>query len=220
MTHEPFSGILFDMDGVLFDSEDLIAEAGCRLFREKYGQEVAAEAFLPFVGTGERRYLGGVAQQFGITLDIPVDKALVYGWYLDMIPGRLRILPGARDFVAACRAGGLRTAVATSADRIKMEGNLREAGWLDGTFDALVTGSDMAHAKPAPDIFLTAADRLDLAPAQCLVIEDAVSGIQAAVAAGCRCLALTTSFPEEVLLEAGADRVIPDLSHAGDPCLL
>lgn len=197
--------ILFDMDGVLCDSEPLIAEAACRMFAERHGVRVQPSDFHPFVGTGEDRYLGGVAEKYGVTLRRPDDKARVYEIYLEIIPGRLRPLPGVREFIAAARAGGWRLAVATSADRIKLEGNLREIGLPPETFDAAVVGEDIERKKPAPDIFLLAARRVGVPPERCVVVEDAVSGVQAAKAAGARCLGLTGTYTAEALRAAGAD---------------
>jgi beta-phosphoglucomutase-like phosphatase (HAD superfamily) len=98
-------------------------------------------------------------------------------------------------------------------------GNLRELGLPPGTFDAVVVGEDIIHKKPAPDIFLEAARRLGLEPQACLVIEDAVSGVQSAKAAGAQCLGLTTSFAPEQLLSAGADWTAPDLERFPDQVL-
>ena len=90
-------------------------------------------------------------------------------------------------------------------------GNLREIGLPPSTFDVVVHGDQVARKKPAPDIFLEATRRLGLEPSSCLVIEDAISGIAAAKAAGARCLAVTTSFPPERLAEA--DWIAPGLDH-------
>ncbi|MCX6997206.1 MAG: HAD-IA family hydrolase [Kiritimatiellaeota bacterium] len=210
----PCRGIIFDMDGVLCDSEPLIAEAAGRMFREKYGAPVQPEDFQPFIGTGEARFLGGVAEKYGVRLEPAADKARTYAIYLELIRGRLRPLPGALDFVADSRARGLRLAVATSADRVKLDGNLREIGLSPTLFDALVTGSEVPRKKPHPDIFLRAAEKLGLPPADCLVVEDAPSGLQAGRAAGCRCLGLTTSFAAAVLTAAGANWIAADLEHA------
>lgn len=209
----PARGILFDMDGVLCDSEPLIAEAACRMFAERHGVGVTAADFHPFVGTGEDRYLGGVAEKYGVTLRKPDDKARVYEIYLELIPGRLRPLPGVIEFIAAARAAGWRLAVATSADRIKMEGNLREIGLPAAMFDAVVTGEDIEHKKPAPDIFRLAARRIGAPPGRCVVIEDAVSGVTAAKAAGARCLGLTGSYPADELRRAGADWIADGLDR-------
>ena len=90
-------------------------------------------------------------------------------------------------------------------------GNLKEIGLGPDLFDAIVVGEDVSQKKPAPDIFLLAADYLKLKPEECLVVEDAVSGVAAAKAAGSRCLALTTSFGREEL--AQADLFAADLAH-------
>jgi HAD superfamily hydrolase (TIGR01509 family) len=198
------------MDGVLVLSEPLLAEAAIAMFAEK-GHLVAPEEFRPFIGAGEDRYIGGVAEARGIPLDPVRDKARTYELYLQRIKGRLHPLPGAREFVSACRRRGLPIAVASGADRIKVEGNLREVGLAPSLFDAIVDGTEVVRKKPAPDIFVEACRRIGVDPAACLVIEDAVSGVVAAKAAGTRCLALTTSFRPAELTEA--DWIAPDLAH-------
>ena len=203
-------GVIFDMDGVLVLSEPFIAEASIRMFAEK-GYTVRPEEFRPFIGMGEDRFIGGVAEARGIPLDTARDKARTYAIYLDLIKGHLHALPGVRDFVASCREHGLALAVASSADEIKVAGNLHEIGLPPSTFDVVVNGSQVARKKPAPDIFLEACHRLGLDPSACLVVEDALSGVAAAKAAGCRCLAVTTSFPGDKLADAGADWVAPGL---------
>lgn len=207
------SGVIFDMDGVLVESEPFIAEAAVRMFAEK-DVEVTHNDFRPFIGTGEDRFLGGVAEAKGVTLEMPRDKERTYALYLELIPGQLQPLPGVAEFIGRCRLLGLKLAVASSADRIKVMGNLRELGLPADTFDAVVVGEDSTHKKPAPDIFLEAARRLGLEPSVCLVIEDAVSGVTAARAAGSRCLGLTTSFSAEQLASAGADWTAMDLAVA------
>jgi HAD superfamily hydrolase (TIGR01509 family) len=210
---QPFAGVIFDMDGVLCLSEPFIAEAGCRMFAEAHGVTVRLEDFVPFIGTGEDRFLGGVAAKYGVTLSMPRDKERTYAIYLDIIKGRLQPLSGVREFITGCRRRGLRLAVATSADRVKMDGNLREIGLPAETFDACVTGSEIVHKKPAPEIFLRAAEKLALPPSRCLVVEDAPNGIAAGKSAGSRCLGLTTSFDAATLTRAGADWIAANLSR-------
>src|SRR4051794_9936315 len=179
----PLSGIIFDMDGVLCDSEPFIAAAAMEMFLQTYGQAVVRGDFAPFVGAGEDRFIGGVAEKYAVTLTMPRDKLRTYAIYLDLIQGQLQPLPGAVDFIHASRRRGLKLAVATSADRIKLEGNLKQIGVPPDTFDAVVTGDDVERKKPDPQIFLLAADRLKLPPEQCLVIEDATNGVRAGKAA-------------------------------------
>jgi HAD superfamily hydrolase (TIGR01509 family) len=203
-------GVILDMDGVLVDSEPFMKEAATRMFAER-GVTVSADDFDPYIGTGETRILKGVAEKYGIPVDVERDKARTYAIYLALIPGRLRPLPGVYDFIAECRRRCLKLAVASSADDVKVRGNLHELHLEATAFDALVNGSQVERKKPAPDIFLAAAARLGLAPTECLVVEDAVAGVAAAKAAGSRCLALTTSFPADRL--TAADWIAPNLAH-------
>ena len=209
-------GVIFDLDGVLAVSEPLLAEAATALFAEK-GVMMTADDFRPFIGMGEDRYIGGPARAKGIPLDPERDKARLYEIYEEVIRGRLQALPGAREFVAECRRRGLAIAVASGADRTKVIANLREIGMPESGFDSVVDGTQVVHKKPAPDIFLEACRRLSLTPGQCLVIEDAVSGVAAARAAGMRCLGLTTSFEAREL--SGADWIASDLAHAPNEAL-
>lgn len=208
-----FRGVIFDMDGVLCDSEPFICEAACRMFRQRYGIAVRPVDFVPFVGAGENRYLGGVAAKYGIALDLEADKRRTYEIYLELIRGRLRPLAGVHEFLARCRSLGMKLAVATSADEVKMQGNLQEIGVGPECFDVTVNGLEVAQKKPDPELFLSAIGRLGLAPAECLVVEDAPNGVVAAVRAGAACLGLTTSFSAEELAAAGARWTAPDLAH-------
>jgi HAD superfamily hydrolase (TIGR01509 family) len=202
--------VIFDMDGVLADSEPLICAAACAMFRER-GVAVSPDDFLPFVGAGENRYIGGVAEKHGVALDLAEAKARTYALYLEMVPGRLHVFPGAVELVAACRARGWPCAVASSADRIKVEANLAKIGLPRAWWPAVVTAEDVERRKPDPALFLTAAARLGAAPARCTVVEDAVNGIAAAKAAGMRCVAVATTFPAAAL--AAADVVRPSVAE-------
>src|SRR5215471_15277515 len=133
--------VIFDMDGVLTDSEPLINTAAIAMFKEK-GLTVQPEDFLPFVGTGEDRYIGGVAEKYHFPLDLAAAKARTYEIYLELVPKQLRAFPGAVELVRNCRALGLRVAVASSADCVKIEANLRQIGLPPESWDAIVTGEE------------------------------------------------------------------------------
>jgi len=199
------SVVIFDMDGVLTDSEPVINAAAIAGLKE-FGVEAAPEDFEPFVGMGEDRYIGGVAELHGVPYKLEM-KRRVYEIYLQILPGMIRSFPGVHRLLCELRNRGIRMAVASSADRVKVEANLRAIDVDLGWFGAIVAGEDVERKKPSPDIFLTAAAKLGADPSQCCVVEDAVSGVQAAKSAGMRCVAVAQSFPADRLSDAGADCV-------------
>ena len=210
------TAVIFDMDGVLTDSEPLINAAAVQMFKE-LGLSVSPNDFLPLVGTGEDRYIGGVAELHKFPIDLPHAKRRTYEIYLDLVPTQLEVFPGARALVSHCRVAGLKVAVASSADRIKVAANLAKIGLPLESWDAVITGEDVVNKKPAPEIFLKAAERLGKAASQCVVVEDAVNGVRAALAAGMRCVAVAQSFAPDLLSAANlvrgsiADVSVPDL---------
>jgi len=110
------------MDGVLVLSEPFIAAAAMAMFAEK-GFTVRAEEFRPFIGAGEDRFIGGVAAARGIPIEPERDKARTYAIYLEKIRGHLQPLPGAKEFVEQCAGRGLKLAIASGSDTIKVEAN-------------------------------------------------------------------------------------------------
>lgn len=194
-------GILFDMDGVLIDSESLTTEAAILFFANK-GYTVTHEDFYPFYGTGEKGYFMGVADKYGIPFNLETDKIEIYNLYKELALDKVKLIPGVFDFIKLCKSKGLALAVATSAVSYKMNINLEFLNMQTGVFGALVSSEDITNNKPHPEIFLKAADKLGLQPAECLVVEDAPSGVKAAKTAGCKCLALTTTFGADELTEA------------------
>ena len=201
-------GYIFDMDGVLCDSESFIAEAAMVMFKTRYQVEVTRADFEPFIGMGEDRYLGGVAEKYSIDLDLEADKAETYRLYGSCVKGKLQALPGVKAFLARAKEADIRLAVATSADEIKMRTNLKEMELGESLFDALVSGLEIAHKKPAPDIFVEAARRLQLPTSACVVFEDALNGVKAAKLAGAYCIGVTSSFSLTALKNVGADQTI------------
>jgi HAD superfamily hydrolase (TIGR01509 family) len=202
--------VVFDMDGVLTDSEPVINAAAIAGLRE-FGIDPKPEDFLPFVGTGEDGYIGGVAARYGLAY-VPEMKRRVYEIYLEILPGMIRAFPGVHELLRALMSREIRLALASSADRIKVEANLGAIGIAPSWFGAVVVGEDVELKKPKPDIFLTAARRLMVPPPACCVVEDAPSGIQAAKAAGMRCVAVAQTFAASVLREAGPDVILESVS--------
>src|SRR3954451_21749963 len=92
-------GIIFDMDGVLCDSEAFICEAATRMFQQVHHVKVTPEDFVTVIGAGEDRYVGGPAEKYGVKLVMPRDKLTTYEIYLEIIRGRLPPLPGGAQFI-------------------------------------------------------------------------------------------------------------------------
>ncbi len=209
------TGILFDMDGVLIDSEEYISKAAV-LYFESIGVAVQPSDFIPFVGAGENRYLGGVAEKYGVDIEIERAKELTYQFYEQLITDKETALPGVMRFLANAHKAGFRMALATSADKPKMEINLKVMGLERSWFEVLINGKDLERKKPFPDIYQMAAGHMGLDPSECIVFEDATNGVQAAKAAGSLCCGLTTSFSGDQLRAVGADFIVGVLDDFED----
>jgi cytidine deaminase len=216
MPARAFDAVIFDMDGVLCDSEPYWAAAATEMFRRRYGVAVASDDFLPFVGAGDDRYLAGTAEAHGVTADLAVDKALTYEIYLELIQGTMPPIRGVREFLADTREAGLLLAVATGSGRPKLDGNLAAIGVPEGTFDVVVSAEQITRKKPDPETFLHAIERLGVPATRCLVVEDARNGVLAGRAAGCAVLGILSSSPASVLLGAGAFTVAEDFTVVPD----
>ena len=204
--------ILFDMDGVLIDSEELMAKSGILALRE-FGVEASASDFLPFVGRGEDKYIGGVAEKHGVRYDTAM-KDRAYDYYGQMVQADATVPEDTPPTLKALHARGIKMAICSSADRVKVRYNLRAIGADESLFGAIVTGSDVERKKPAPDIYLKGASLLGEQPEDCLVVEDAPSGIQAAHAGGIRAAGIASSFSaQELTQQADPEYLINTLSE-------
>ncbi len=206
--------VIFDMDGTLVDSEPAITHAAIEVIR-RLGYEAKEEEFKPFTGMGDDKFIGGVLENHGGVYKTEY-KDEAYRIYCETAKDTVKVYPWSREIIEALHKKGYRLAVASASDIVKVTCNLNCIGVDLSLFDAIVTGSDVTRKKPAPDIFLKAAEKIGAEPQSCIVAEDAVSGVQAAKAAGMTAIAVTTSFSEEALAEAGADRITDDLAVLPD----
>lgn len=201
--------VIFDMDGVLIDSEAAITEAALEALSE-YGIKADFEDFKQFTGMGDDLFVGGVARLHGGEYK-PEMKYRAYELYKENAAS-IHVYPWTRKLIEDVTAVGLKKAVASAADQIKVDANLKVIGVSASDFSAVITGIDVKNKKPAPDIFLAAAKAAGVAPQNCVVVEDALSGVRAAKAAGMLACAVTTSFSASELISAGADHVTDALS--------
>jgi beta-phosphoglucomutase len=185
--------IIFDIDGTLVDNMALHAEA-FSVFAGRHG--------LAPLTPEDRARLDGRrnSEIFPILFnrEVPREEWMAYetekeGLYRELSRGRLSPMKGLMRLLSHYRAAGVPMALATSAPEPNVVHTLDEIG-LTGEFQIIVRGDQVGRGKPAPDVFIAAAERLTMAPADCLVFEDAPMGIVAAQAAGMPVVALTTSF--------------------------
>ena len=204
------SGVIFDMDGVLFDTERLGA-AGWKLAARQLNIPLDDAFISHFRGRNIPDSRAYYKARLGRD-DYDAARAIRVA-YADAIIEKegVPVKPGVRALLEALKQRGIPAALATGTVRERALGYLRQAG-IDGFFSFAIGGDEVAHAKPAPDIFLQAAAGLRRAPSTCMVIEDSVNGLTAARAAGCIPVMvpdLTPYSPElSSVCDAHAERLI------------
>jgi HAD superfamily hydrolase (TIGR01509 family) len=177
--------VVFDMDGVLVDSEPFGFEALRR---------VMARHGLPYREEENAEFLGRTTLDSCRILKtrhrLPESEETLADWYVEGMLEQIARGPipmaGVPEVLRRVRAAGYRMALASSAEPRVIDANLGALG-LRPLFEAVVSGTQVARGKPAPDVFLAAAERLGVPPAACLVVEDSRNGLLAAKAAGMRC---------------------------------
>lgn len=182
--------VIFDLDGVLVDTGEFHKQAWQDL-AEREGFSLTDEFFYRTFGMQNDQIIPQLVEDI-----TPDTLERMSTWketrFRELIRGRLTLLDGALTLLENLKAEAFQLAVGSSAPKINMEFMLTETG-VYHHFDALVCGEDVQHGKPAPDTFLKAAEKLHIFPHRCVVVEDAVQGIQAAHSAGMPVVAVTTT---------------------------
>jgi HAD superfamily hydrolase (TIGR01509 family) len=198
---EPLLGVLFDMDGLLVDTEPLWFEVESTVMARLGGSWGPSDQAALVGGSLNRSldYLLGKATR-------PASRETVAGWMVDGMVGLLTtrpvpVLPGARELVTEVTAAGVPYGLVTSSERPVMEAVL---GRLEVTFPVTVCGDDVSHSKPDPEPYLLAAAKLGADPRQCVALEDSPNGVGAAEAAGC----VTVAVPSMVPIPATGTRLV------------
>ena len=207
-----FEAVIFDMDGLLIDTE-VLARVTWRMAASDCGFELDDALFEQLVGRTRRDSGVILTDRFGDGFSLETFRARCSShWEVVVAERGIALKPGALELLAVLDARRLPRAVATSTGRDGAERSLALAGVLD-RFPVLVTGDLVERGKPAPDIFLLAAERLGVAPDACLVLEDSISGIRAADAAGMTPVMIPDLVAPSAEIERLAYRVLPSL-HA------
>ncbi|WP_327426810.1 HAD family hydrolase [Streptomyces sp. NBC_01236] len=183
------TSVIFDLDGTLVDSEPNYFEAG--------RQTLAGQGITDFTWADHERYVGISTQEtlalwkerYGLSAPLDTLLAEKNRRYLELARAATHVYPEMRKFVELLAAEGVPMAVASGSSPEAIEAILAGSG-LASHLTTVVSADEVAHGKPAPDVFLEAARRLGAAPADCVVMEDAAPGAAAAHAAGMRCIAI------------------------------
>lgn len=209
-------GFLFDNDGVLIDSSGLHWRSWQMLMEKEPPFQISYEHFLS--SFGKRNDL--ILQE--LYPDESDEKRLFWAdqkeeLFRQIARHHISLLPGVEEFLSVLKKEGIPRIIASSTAVANLEMYL-ETTILGDYFDHFVSAEEVPHGKPAPDIFIEAAKRLNLRPNECIVIEDAPAGIQAGKAAGNFVVALETTHDKEALHEA--DLIVSDASKLHLPDLL
>ncbi|WP_409475049.1 HAD family hydrolase [Streptomyces sp. HC307] len=205
--------VIFDLDGTLVDSEPNYYEAGRQILAEHGVPDFTWADHEQYIGISTQETVAHWKQRYGLRALVDDLFAAKNRRYLELARASTRAYPEMRKFVELLAADGVPMAVASGSSPEAIAAILVGTG-LDAQLRTVVSADEVAHGKPAPDVFLEAARRLGADPADCVVVEDAAPGAAAAHAAGMRCIALPyvaaqADAPEfataDLLLRGGQD---------------
>jgi len=204
------TGVIFDMDGVLVLTEQAHWESW-KAVAEPMGREIQYDTFLSCFG---RVNPDCIAILFG--KETPPDESariadLKEAAFRDIVRRHVPLAPGLIEMLTSLGQAGVKLAVGSSGP-VENVDLILNAGGIRKYFDGVVHGGDVKRGKPAPDVFLLAAERCGAKPGMCAVIEDAPAGIQAALAAGMMAVGVATTHDAQDLIDAGANATFKDLA--------
>lgn len=175
--------VIFDQDGLMFDTERLSVEGWMRTV-ERYGIQLDQEFFRDLRGCKPDKVKEAFIRKYGMETEYDAireeKRRYSYRWIED---NGVPVKPGLKELLVFLKEHGVKTAVATASSRGWTQGNVKGAG-LDAYFDQYVYGDMVKEAKPNPSIFLMAARLLEEEPGRCVVLEDSYNGVKAAHAGG------------------------------------
>jgi HAD superfamily hydrolase (TIGR01509 family) len=189
--------VLFDMDGLLVDSEPLWTIGEIEL-AERLGGTWSDEIKTAIIGTRLDTAIRTVLEWYGAPrspADVDAAMAFLLNRMVELYHDQLPLMPGALELVDAVRAEGIATGLVSSSYRVLVDAVLDGIG--HERFDVTLAGDEVTNGKPDPDPYLRACERLDILPAEAVVLEDALSGVRSAEAAGCKVVAVPWIAPIE-----------------------
>lgn len=207
---EKVEAVVFDMDGLLLDTEQIYKRVMQQLCQE-WGHELTHEMFAAFVGIPQTENVPIYQQFFGKDFDVQTYENLMVERAHEEMSKGIPLKNGAKELVAGLSARGVPIAVATSTGASAHK-HLEEAG-LHSYFDTIVTRMDVTKGKPHPEPFLTATSRLGFAPENCIAFEDSHNGVRSASAAGLATVMVPDILDPTDEIAAMCVAILPSLLH-------
>lgn len=201
-------GVIFDMDGVIVDSEQLHEFCEKQVLKE-YNINLTPSIFAEVKGLRDKEALHYYSRRFKVNEHPEVLYQKKMELFLRLLKKRTRLYHGFKTLAKDCK-DKFKVGLVTSSSKQSVSVILRHFD-IKHFFDAIVTGEEVTLAKPYPEPYLKIAEKLHIKANQCLVIEDTIHGITAAKTAGAKCIAVTNTFSQKVLQETSVDHIIKSL---------
>lgn len=204
-------GLIFDMDGTLIQNMPYHMKAFSTL-AERLGYQMLQPVTNKFYGRHNDEIFLAIAPQwvidkYGLQYLSDEKEAI----YRELYAGKVCLTDGLAELLAEAKAKGVKCYVGSAAPRLNID-LIWNGAQLDDKIDGCICGDDVVNFKPHPEIFLKCCEGMGLAPEDCVVFEDAISGIKAGWAAGCKVVALSSTATPEALAADGVEHIIPDFN--------
>lgn len=209
-------GAIFDMDGLLFDTEQVYQDTWHEIAAER--GIVLGEGYLKAISGTSGSHMCHVIESYYHVSDGTDIMNECLKRVREKLARHVPVKKGAFEILSAFREAGIRMAVASSSTPEQIRANLHTAG-METYFEELVSGSEVAHGKPAPDIFLYAAEKLGLKPEECFIFEDSENGIRSGHAAGCVTVMIPDMIQPSPEILPCCTHICPDLLQASEELL-
>jgi beta-phosphoglucomutase-like phosphatase (HAD superfamily) len=212
LNYKNTKAFIFDLDGVLADTEPLRYLTYRQIFKETFQVDLPKKMPIDLIGQTEQKNFQHFLDMFLLSGDIDKLKQRRIPLLLKVIQDHVTATSCLYTLLDKLSVAGIQTSLATNSGRTYTQQILKKLK-LEEQFFTVATGEDVENPKPAADIYIKVADTMDISPSQCVVVEDSPKGIHAAKMAGMTCIAITTSLPKIKLLEA--DLIIDSLEQIG-----
>ncbi len=201
-------GVIFDMGGVIVDSEELHEHCEKEVLKQ-YNIVLTPEVFQEVKGMRDKETFQYYSKRFSIKEhpDVMFQKKMEI--FMRLMQKRIRVYPGFKELAKKCKSR-FKMGLVTSSSKQSVSTILQHFD-IKHLFDAIVTAEDVMLAKPYPEPYVKIAEKLHVKANQCLVIEDTIHGITSAKTAGAKCIAVTNTFPRKQLKETSVDYIIKSL---------